>query len=326
MRECEPLVSVIICAFNAEKYLPAALASVRSQTYASLEIIVVDDASTDGTARHVLDVSTEEPRLRLVRRSTNGGLAEARMTGLAEAEGRFVMFLDADDVALPEMVSKQLAPLLADEWAMGVASYAYYIGEQETERLGVQRVGPTSRQSFLELYQAKKLVFLPATTLCRRDLVLKAGGFRTSELPKEGGIRFADYCDDLDLWCRMSDFGHEGRYFLTVPEPLFLYRKTSGSLSAAGVFRMQEKMRWIKDCLIRRRGGNPEVPFGLFRAQRSRLQRLNDLRQDMGAFCYKRFAFALAQRRYMSAGVHLLAVGVLNPGLVAQKLRTQRFT
>jgi len=105
----EPLVSVVIPAYNAEKTIPNAIRSVLEQTMSDLEVIVVDDASTDGTTRVVEDI--RDARLRLVRSLRNSRCAAARNLGLRNATGVWITFLDADD----EFVADRL------EYLLGVA-------------------------------------------------------------------------------------------------------------------------------------------------------------------------------------------------------------
>lgn len=323
MQELSPPVSVVICAYNAENYLSRSIESILNQTYNNLEIVVVDDASTDSTAAVAEEWAGKDKRVSLVRQKTNGGLANTRMAGLANTKYELVVFIDADDVALPSMLEKQVSTMLSDSNLLGVATYAYYIGQVETNILGVQKIGPKSKEEYFYLYNNNKLIFLPATTLCRKSDVLAVGGFRVEGFSSEDGIRYQDYCDDLDLWCRMSDLSNTGRYFITVPEPLFLYRKNTNSLSAKNVFAMQKKMRWIKDCLKRRRGGLPEITFDEFQKAASGMQKFANFRSDYAALIYKKMGFCVLRRQYIRAVPLFAVVCLLNPRFVIQKLKTQ---
>jgi glycosyltransferase involved in cell wall biosynthesis len=104
------LVSIIIPAHNAERFLPATLASAAAQTYRNCEILVVDDGSTDGTAAVVQAAMQDDPRIRLLRQE-QGGVARARNHGIAEAAGQYIAPLDADDIWHPEKIARQLAAL-----------------------------------------------------------------------------------------------------------------------------------------------------------------------------------------------------------------------
>jgi len=98
-------VSVIVPAYNAGSSLAAALSSVRSQCLGDIEIIVIDDASQDQTHAIALSTAAADPRVRVIRRTTNGGPSAARNAGLDEAGGTWIALLDADDLYLPQRLS-----------------------------------------------------------------------------------------------------------------------------------------------------------------------------------------------------------------------------
>jgi hypothetical protein len=119
-----PLVSVIIPAFNAEATLGETLRSVFAQTHQRLEILAVDDGSTDGTAALVESLARTEPRLSLIRQA-NAGVAAARNAGLAQARGDYVAWLDADDLWRPTKIAKQLAVFAAAPKPLGFVYTGY---------------------------------------------------------------------------------------------------------------------------------------------------------------------------------------------------------
>jgi O-antigen biosynthesis protein len=100
------LVSVVIPTFDRAHLLPRAVQSVLSQSYSNLEVIIVDDGSTDATAETV--AATADPRVRYVRHERNRGAAAARNTGIRESRGDFVAFLDSDDEWLPDKIASQM--------------------------------------------------------------------------------------------------------------------------------------------------------------------------------------------------------------------------
>ena len=99
----EPFVkiSVIVPVFNTEKYLPACLDSILSQSLTDFEIVAVNDASTDGSARILTDYAARDPRIRIVDHETNRGLLSVRLSGVHAAKGKYLLFLDSDDCFLP---------------------------------------------------------------------------------------------------------------------------------------------------------------------------------------------------------------------------------
>lgn len=92
-----PLVSVIVPVYNVEQYLDECLNSIRQQTYRNIEIIVVEDCSTDGSL-NTLAKHLEDPRVKLIQHERNSGLSAARNTGIDAAQGEFIMFVDSDDL------------------------------------------------------------------------------------------------------------------------------------------------------------------------------------------------------------------------------------
>lgn len=106
-----PLVSIIIAAYRAERWIEPTLASASAQTHAGLEIIVVDDGSPDSTRDLVRIHAARDPRVRLVSLEQNGGQSAARNHGLSASRGEFIKFCDADDLLAPDMVALQLAVL-----------------------------------------------------------------------------------------------------------------------------------------------------------------------------------------------------------------------
>src|SRR3954454_11720136 len=113
-----PRISVVMPAYQAERTVGAAVSSVLSQTYGDLELVVVDDGSTDATGAN----AEAHPGVRVVRQE-NAGVAEARNRGIAEARGELVTFCDADDILLPRHVEALLA---VQERSGGIATSNCY--------------------------------------------------------------------------------------------------------------------------------------------------------------------------------------------------------
>ena len=111
----QPLVSIIIPAYNVEKYIREALNSVINQTYANLDIIIVDDGSTDNTGKICDDYLRKDMRIRVVHR-VQGGLSAARNTGIDIIKGEYIAFLDSDDAYVPNTI-ETLVKTMKDEQA-----------------------------------------------------------------------------------------------------------------------------------------------------------------------------------------------------------------
>jgi glycosyltransferase involved in cell wall biosynthesis len=120
-----PLISVIIPAYNAERFLRATLASVQAQSYRNVEIVVVDDGSTDATAKIAEEAAQADHRICIIHQP-NLGVAAARNQGLAEAKGEFIAPLDADDVWHPLNLALQVEALNKANPDVAV-SYAWFL-------------------------------------------------------------------------------------------------------------------------------------------------------------------------------------------------------
>lgn len=104
----EDLVSIVTPAFKAAKYIGHTIASVQAQSYGNWEMLIVDDCSPDDTAAVVTTFSAADPRVRLIRQKHNGGPAAARNAAIREAKGRWLAFLDSDDLWLPAKLNHQV--------------------------------------------------------------------------------------------------------------------------------------------------------------------------------------------------------------------------
>ena len=106
-----PRVTVIMPSFNASQFISEAIDAVIEQTFRNWELLIVDDASADGTTNLAHDYQCSDDRIRLIAEKTNRGPAYARNVGLRQARGDFIAFLDSDDVWLPNKLQKQVAAM-----------------------------------------------------------------------------------------------------------------------------------------------------------------------------------------------------------------------
>lgn len=205
------LVSVVMPAFAAERFLPETLASLRAQSFADWECLVVDDASPDRTAALAAEAAATDPRIKLLRQPQNRGVAAARNAALAAATGRYVAFLDADDLWLPAKLERQLAFM---QQTGACLSYTAYRRIDETGA----RVG--------------RLIHAPRTMTWRRLLKNTAIATQTVmvDRTKTGPIAMTEQRrDDMILWLSLLRQGCVAR---GLDEDLVRYRQVQGSLSS----------------------------------------------------------------------------------------------
>lgn len=173
-----PVVSVIIPVYNGELYLQECLDSVLAQTLDRLEVIVVDDASTDGTAAILQRYLRSEPRLRVITRSASTGVSGARNAGLAQASGRYVAFVDADDVVRDSMYQDLV--LLAEGLSADVVSCGIHVVDHEGRTLSEDpyplppgvRVDPGQMRKHLHQAFATRLVWFPFRSVYSRQMLV----------------------------------------------------------------------------------------------------------------------------------------------------------
>jgi glycosyltransferase involved in cell wall biosynthesis len=163
------LVSVITPFFNARRYLGEAIESVLAQSYAPIELVLVDDGSSDGSADSVAGLIASHTSIRLLRLPQNGGQAAARNVALRAALGKFVTFLDADDLMLPGRVAFQVDYLLERPGVDIVIPAAEYLLEPGVDPPDWLRQGPVPNRGRN-----------PMTMLARRTVFDRLGLFDPS--------------------------------------------------------------------------------------------------------------------------------------------------
>ncbi|MBA3923096.1 MAG: glycosyltransferase [Nostocaceae cyanobacterium] len=208
-----PLISVIIPAYNAERTILETITSVQQQTFSNLEIIVINDGSSDRTLE-LLDNITDE-RLKIFSYE-NRGVCVARNRGISHATGDFIAFLDADDLWTPDKLELQLIALEQYPEAGVAYSWTYFMDEQQAS------LSPGEPTFFEGDVYAQLLVnnFVSSGSnpLIRRQVVESVGEF-DSAFP---------HCADWDYWLRLAACCS----FVVVPKHQILYRQSSGAMSS----------------------------------------------------------------------------------------------
>ena len=117
------LVSIIVPVYNSEKYLAKAIDSVRGQTYRNWELLLVDDCSTDRSVAIVQEYVSNDPRVKHIQLASNSGAAVARNEGLKAARGRYIAYLDADDLWMSNKLERQIAFLTENNVSFSCCDY-----------------------------------------------------------------------------------------------------------------------------------------------------------------------------------------------------------
>jgi glycosyltransferase involved in cell wall biosynthesis len=199
-------VSVVIPCYNLGQYVEEAVDSVLAQTYQDLEIVVVNDGSTDPHTNAVL-AGLERPRMRVLT-TENRGVSAARNLGVRQARGRYIVALDADDRLHPQFLAKTIAVLDADPEVGFVSTWVEGFGLE-------QWIWRQERCDFPRLLA--ECVVLTASPV-RREALEAVGGY---------DARFSEGDADWDVWIGLVERGWRGAI---VPEVLFYYRQREGSM------------------------------------------------------------------------------------------------
>lgn len=214
-----PTVSIVMAVHNGETYLRQAIDSMLGQSIADFEFLIVDDASTDGTATLLAEAAARDPRIRVVTLAENLGLAGALNAGLEQARGEFVARMDADDVSHPDRLAQQLAALTADPGLLLVGASVAYIDP-------AGQVTRTTRRARDPWAIRWMLRFQPAvphpTFLFRRCL------------PDGTPVRYDPACrlaQDYELVCRLVEHGEAA----CLGDVLLDYRVHEGAVSVARI-------------------------------------------------------------------------------------------
>lgn len=134
------LVSIITPAYNSEKFIADTIMSVLNQTYQNWEMIVVDDYSTDKTAEIVLSFQKEDSRIKYIKNESNRGAAFSRNVALQNAKGKWIAFLDSDDVWCPEKLEKQIEFMNRNNYHFSYTNYCEI--DEHSKEMGMLISGP----------------------------------------------------------------------------------------------------------------------------------------------------------------------------------------
>jgi glycosyltransferase involved in cell wall biosynthesis len=233
-----PKVTVLMPAYNAGKYIREAIASVLEQTYRDLELLIVNDGSTDDPISQVL--SFNDPRIILVNKE-HAGIAAALNTGLRLADTPFIARFDADDVCLHQRLEKQLNFLEDHPDYVLVGSDAEYILENGDFLFGFQCIAHSNGEIQENLYVY--CPFIHSSVMYRRDEVIKAGGYNVH------AHTFEDYL----LWTSLAKAGK----LQNLREPLIKVRINASSVTIDEKWR-GERFRQLKRQATTRGAITPE--------------------------------------------------------------------
>jgi len=221
-KQSYPLVSVVIPVYNGEKYLKKTIESVLNQNYQNFEVVVVDDASTDSSLEIINSFIKIHPqKIRLIQHSKNKGCpAATKNTGIKNAKGKYIAFIDQDDIWKKEKLTKQIEIIIKKKDLIANFANGYILNSENSKIIARQwpHINQFPNQKEIQQRLLKgNFILTSSCALVKKDSLIQLGGF-------DEQMKLAD---DYDLWFRLSLIGNLS--FINLP--LFYWRYHKSSLS-----------------------------------------------------------------------------------------------
>lgn len=234
----EPLVSVLMPVYNAERYVAEAVESILAQTFADFEFLIIDDGSTDGSLPILEQYARQDGRIRLVSRANTGYLA-ALNEMLGMARGELIARMDADDIAMPERLERQASYLRANPSCLLVGGRGLVVDPDGDPLCHWNSEQTHEEIDALHMTGDRGSVICHPTAMMRREAVLAVGKYREPFYTAE----------DLDLFLRLAERGRVAN----LPQVLLKYRMHPTSVCHTRKRSQQEAIRAaIADARVRR--------------------------------------------------------------------------
>lgn len=230
----QPLVSIIMPSYNAESFIAESIESVLHQTYSNWELIITDDCSSDHTPDIVQSYCNQDSRIDFVIAKQHSGIAGTRNQCLLRAKGRFVAFLDNDDLWYHEKLEKQVRFLTENDYPFAYSEYELMNEDGTPKGKTIKTAGVIDYNKYL------------------KNTIIGSGTIML-DTSKTGSLQMPDNAtsDDMALWCKIMKDGHHA---YPMKEVLMKYRVRSNSASANKlkaakdvwlVYRKQEKLSFF---------------------------------------------------------------------------------
>ena len=228
----EPIVTVFIPCYNAEKFISETIESVLAQTYQNFEILIIDDGSTDNSRKIIEEYAHKDARIRSLYNEGNKGVGYTRNRGIKEARGKYLAVMDADDVAVPNRLEKEIQ-YLEEHGSVGAVSGMMYMIDERGNKSGKSRLIAYEAQD-VKAHLFFENVIVNSASVYRLDTVRKCN------------IRYKDnYCgvEDYMFWCMLSNHTD----IVVLDEYFVYYRIVKGGLTVSNRRKNNTKRLKCKD-------------------------------------------------------------------------------
>lgn len=291
----QPLISVLIPVYNVAAYVEEAITSILHQTYRNLEIIVVDDASTDNTYELVQELAKQDSRIKLFRNQTNRQIVETLNFAFAQATGTYIARMDGDDVSLPSKIEEQYKFLIRNP-GYDLVGTSLVMVDEEGQKIHDEKY----ISSFEGIVTASKY-FSPISHiwLSKREVYDKIGPYRIPTV------------EDYDFILRAIDSGFK---LYNLPDFLYLARQRNGNTATAKGLQQLKSFEYVRK-LQKERRAHPEKMDSFSEENLANILNSTKLeRQLFGVSCLLSHKYFTLKHKNRSAAVFykLLSI-VLSP-------------
>jgi glycosyltransferase involved in cell wall biosynthesis len=294
-------ISVVMTVFNGERFVRQTIESTIKQTMPSLELIAVDDGSTDSTPSILAEYARKDPRIVVVRQK-NRGVPAAINEGIRHAKYDLIARVDSDDVMLPHRLERQLWFIDRHPEAAVVCSNCYFI-DATGRRIGQSSCVVDVERGRRERRPGLFLEITHSTVLMRKDALLAVGGY-----PED-----LFYGDDRNLWGR---FVTNGYTIKCQNEFLVDFRLHGSSLTMSRAAQQHDICAWNDFNVIRRLDGEPELSREEFRDWKEKMPlaaKIRDRLEFKALHSFKRASRYYGEGQYLKCAFWLATAVLLNP-------------
>jgi glycosyltransferase involved in cell wall biosynthesis len=308
-------VSIIIPAFNAAETLAEAVASAVNGSYQHLEILIVDDFSTDDTRKVAAKLAESDPRIQLFLNPENYGVSKSRNLMIARATGEYVAFLDSDDTWEPNKLEFCLQ-MLADNPEVKAVAHALRYLDKSCNKLSYIPTYPTTKDQMqaIKMTGESPWVF-PSSMVIYRAILVKEGGFAEDWVVGE----------DTELFTKIA----QKHGLLAATEPLGNYRLRGNSLTDKHWLKKRIAGDCIKENQQRRLRGEAELSLNEYEQLCFKdlplWKRLNKFREFLALHYMRKLGQSWLNRDFLSTLVYGIATTALNPQATLNKLKWMKY-
>jgi glycosyltransferase involved in cell wall biosynthesis len=310
----QPTVSIILPIYNQESFIAETLDSILNQTYPNFEVIIVDDGSTDNTAKVIREYEARDNRIKAYFHS-NTGRANATNTAFTFATGDLCALIDADDLMMPNRLERQVKYLTENKEINAVSCNCYYINEHGKSQ------GTQIYPKLKSIEDCKKAANngLPMCAITgimiHKTAYLDAGGLDNMFWP----------CDDIEFTARFLDKGY---YLIIMDEFLMKYRVHSNSASMQKLNHVMDVKEFTSFSVNLRRANIPLISFEQFKSSQEKRPLLAKLKTKAHYYAmlyYKKAGISYYNKNYLQFTYQLGVVALLEFGYLKSAMKKSLF-